>query len=132
MKEKYLFVLRDKKSSIYEFRLASRSLAIILAKSVDKLFRRKDSKKNFNIVFIPILRSGLCLLDPFLEVFGNKNPKVGFVGVKRDSITLTTDIYLQSLPKVKKDDYILILDAMLATGITVCSVIEILKYAGLE
>lgn len=66
------------------------------------------------VVLVPILRSGVALLASFLEVF--TAARVGFVGLKRNEKTLKARAYYKNIPPIKKNDIVIVLDPMLATG----------------
>ena len=82
------------------------------------------------IVFVPILRAGLSLLEGALQAV--PNAKVGFLGIKRDEETLISHIYYSRLPDLKEKT-VLILDPMLATGGTLeVALKEIMKHSPLK
>lgn len=107
-----LTILRDKKTRTGEFRKASNEIAGIMAKEVSRRLREK--RKGGDIMLVPVLRAGLALLPSFIEKF--LEARVGFIGLKRDEKTFKTKKYYQNIPKVLKDDIIVVLDPMLATG----------------
>jgi len=83
-----------------------------------------------DIVFVPILRAGLSLLEGALQAV--PNAKVGFLGIKRDEETLISHIYYSRLPDLKEKT-VLILDPMLATGGTLeVALKEIMKHSPLK
>lgn len=121
-----LSILRDKKTSTGEFRKAADEIADILAKEVSRRLRKKNREKN--IVLVPVLRAGLALLPAFLEKF--PEARVGFLGLKRNEKTFKTKKYYQNLPRISKDDRVIVLDPMLATGGSAVVTIEELINAG--
>ena len=66
------------------------------------------------IVLMTILRAGLSMLTPAMHLFP-KAP-VGFAGLARDEQTALAKEYYWKLPKITKQDTVLLLDPMLATG----------------
>ena len=66
------------------------------------------------VILIPILRSGIALLDSFMHFF--ENAKVGFVGIRRDETTAEPKLYYHNLPKISPQDIVIVLDPMIATG----------------
>lgn len=141
MKKKLITVLRDKNTDIKEFRNAAEKLALILAGELAGYLEKErlnvgtpigkaiGSKIKNDIVFIPILRSALALLFPFLKFF--EHAKVGFIGLRRDEQTAIAYKYYDNLPKIKPSDDIVILDPMIATGGSGCAALKILKEKGI-
>ncbi len=74
-----------------------------------------------SIVFVPILRAGLPMLEGALRVV--PKARVGFLALKRDEKTLESRIYYSKLPDLE-GARVLILDPMLATGGTLIKAIE--------
>ncbi len=73
------------------------------------------------IVFVPILRAGLPMLEGALRAV--PNARVGFLAIKRNEETLESKVYYSRLPDLKGAK-VLILDPMLATGGTLIKAIE--------
>lgn len=65
------------------------------------------------LVVVPILRAGLAMLQPSLDIFSEVS--VGYVGLERDETTAQARTYYCKLPELEGRD-VLILDPMLATG----------------
>jgi uracil phosphoribosyltransferase len=65
------------------------------------------------IVAIPILRAGLCMLEPVVELFPDVS--VGYVGLERDEESAEARAYYLKLPAVAGRT-VFLLDPMLATG----------------
>lgn len=103
-----LITLRNKKSSIKEFRASAHEVARALAREVASHVTEEK------ITLVPILRAGLALLPAFIEQF--PAARVGFIGLKRNEKTLKPKAYYQNIPKLSKRDTVLVLDPMLATG----------------
>lgn len=118
-----LLLLRDKEISTGEFRKTAREIADILAKEIS----RRLSKEN-KIVLVPILRAGLALLPSFIDVF--PNARVGFIGLKRNEKTFKPKAYYRNIPKISKNDAVIVLDPMLATGGSAVAGINTLIKAG--
>lgn len=66
-----------------------------------------------SLVVVPILRAGLAMLQPALDIFSGVS--VGYVGLERDETTAEARTYYCKLPELGGRD-VLILDPMLATG----------------
>ena len=65
------------------------------------------------VVAIPVLRSGLGILGPVLELLPRVS--VGYIGLERDEETAVARIYYKKLPSME-GKVPLLLDPMLATG----------------
>lgn len=76
-------------------------------------------------IALPILRSGLSMLPAFLEICNTA--KVGFAGLVRDETTAQAREYYWKIPKMERNDVIVILDPMIATGGSVLSVLRKLR-----
>lgn len=64
-------------------------------------------------VLVPILRSGLGMLDAALEALPDS--ETGFIGLKRDEATLRPEVYMNTIPQLNERT-VFLLDPMLATG----------------
>lgn len=140
MKKTLITLLRDRNTPIDQYRQAAYQLGIVLAVECDALFPKATLfvdtplahthgvcfKHEF--VLIPILRSGLVLLPPFMSF----HPKatVGFIGTRRDEITAIPELYYSKLPPFNADNPILLLDPMIATGGSAALAVKVLKAAG--
>ena len=114
--------LRNKKTKTEEFRKSAHEVARALAKEVAQHTVKKG------IVLVPILRAGLALLPAFIEKFPKAS--VGFIGLKRNEKTLKPKAYYQNIPKILKNDVVIVLDPMLATGGSAVAGIKTLMRAG--
>src|SRR5260370_10538618 len=79
------------------------------------------------VVAIPVLRAGLGLLAPVLELLPRVS--VGYIGLERDEETAVARIYYNKLPKLK-GKVPLLLDPMLATGGSAAQALDLIKEAG--
>lgn len=130
-------ILRDKKTDTTLFRKTAEKIAHLLAQEAIKAVKEKDisvqtplekttgTKSDQNIVLVPILRSGLAFLPTFMYYF--ENAKIGFMGMKRDEKTAVAELYHSNLPKIAKDDLVIILDPMIATGGSAIFTLSILR-----
>lgn len=82
------------------------------------------------IGLIPILRAGLGMVDPVLELIPTAH--VWHLGLYRDHTTLQPVSYYNKLPHRPEIDLCLILDPMLATGGSAVAAVEVLKQWGAE
>lgn len=134
--------LRNKNTERDHFRYASDRLSESLAyetydrlpkeeyKVITPISETKGAKLKNSIVLVPILRSGLAMLYPFLRVFDHA--KVGFFGMRRDEKTHEAKLYYENLPEIKKGDDVLVLDPMLATGGSAFRALSILTDRGVN
>lgn len=132
--------LRDKTISRAEFRKVANQLAYILAhEAMEHLQTKKvtietplekttGEKISDEIVLVPILRSGITMVETFLYYF--ENAAVGVVGLKRDEKTAQAHWYYENLPAISQNTQVIILDPMLATGGTACEILKKLQKQG--
>lgn len=81
-----------------------------------------DGKK---VVFVPILRAGMGILDGMLGVI--PGARVGHIGLYRDPKTLVAVEYYFKMPTGMPDRDAIVLDPMLATGNSAVAAVERLK-----
>jgi uracil phosphoribosyltransferase len=131
--------LRDQRTPPEEFRALARRLITFLLyeATVDlpvrpgrvrtPLASAEVAQIDVEVVAIPVLRAGLGLLGPVLELL----PKVsvGYVGLERDERTAVARIYYRKLPPLK-GKIPLLLDPMLATGGSGVQALDIIQQAG--
>ncbi|TMB47763.1 MAG: uracil phosphoribosyltransferase [Chloroflexi bacterium] len=79
------------------------------------------------VVAIPVLRSGLGILGPALELLPRVS--VGYIGLERDEATAVARIYYKKLPTLV-DKVPMLLDPMLATGGSAAQALDLIKEAG--
>ena len=79
------------------------------------------------VVAIPVLRAGLGILGPALELLPCVS--VGYIGLERDEETAVARIYYQKLPNLV-GKVPLLLDPMLATGGSAAQALDLIKEAG--
>lgn len=140
MKETLITILRDRNATIEQYRQATDQLGTVLAAECDILFqkatvfvdtplmRTHGVHNKHEAVLVPILRSGLVLLPPFLRF--HPTASVGFIGARRDEETAKAELYYNKLPPFTKDNPILLLDPMIATGGSAALAVHVLKEAG--
>lgn len=80
------------------------------------------------VVFVPILRAGLGLLDGILPLMPDAT--VAHVGIKRNEETALPQAYYANLPANLGSADVFLLDPMLATGGSACEAARQLKAAG--
>lgn len=111
--DKILAVLRNRKTNIANFRVASEKLCILLMRQMKALLRKREVAVEHAVVTI-ILRSGVALLPSALRVFSGA--RVGVLGMKRDERTFAPEWYYENLPPLSRRSTVVLLDPMLATG----------------
>ncbi|OJU80032.1 MAG: uracil phosphoribosyltransferase [Chlamydia sp. 32-24] len=136
MKDILISTLRDKNTSLLEFREAANRLTLLLAAEAVELMpktkitletplaKTEGFKLASDPVLLPILRSGLALLPSFITYFPFAT--IGFIGTVRDEKTANPKLYYKNLPPLEQHP-IIILEPMIATGGTVLLVIDLLK-----
>jgi len=80
------------------------------------------------MVFVPILRAGLGLLDGILSLV--PDACVAHVGIKRNEETAQPQPYYANLPPVIAEADVFLLDPMLATGGSAVEAVKQVKAAG--
>ena len=124
--EHHLSRLRDRHTPPAEFRQVVQRLAVLLAYEATKdlslhpteietpLTRMTARALSQRIGLIPILRAGLGMVDPILNLI--PTAEVWHLGLYRDETTARPVEYYSKLPDTKPVDVALITDPMLATG----------------
>jgi uracil phosphoribosyltransferase len=79
------------------------------------------------LVVVPILRAGLGMVQPFLDVFPDVS--VGYIGLERDHETARARNYYCKLPPLP-GCRVIVLDPMLATGGSATNALTIVKDQG--
>ena len=79
------------------------------------------------LVIVPILRAGLGMMQPFLDIFPDVS--VGYIGLERDHTTAIARSYYSKLPPVT-GRRVLVVDPMLATGGSAVKAIDVVRAAG--
>ncbi|MFN2490508.1 MAG: uracil phosphoribosyltransferase [Actinomycetota bacterium] len=79
------------------------------------------------VVVVPILRAGLGMLDPVVQLF--PEVRVGYLGLERDEATFQPSEYYTKLPRLD-DARTFVLDPMLATGGSAIAALDSVKEAG--
>jgi uracil phosphoribosyltransferase len=92
------------------------------------LERTTAQRLDCKVIFVPVLRSGLAMLDTMNNFVPGS--KVGFVGMERDEGTAIARQYYSKLPKHLEESVVVILDPMLATGGSALATLQLLHKAG--
>jgi uracil phosphoribosyltransferase len=135
-----LTLLRKKETSTTSFRRLLTEIGSLMAYEVTRRVpmhevmiatpletmngRLIDGKK---LVFVPILRAGMGLLDGFLTVV--PGARVGHIGLYRDPKSLVAVEYYFKMPGGMSERDAVVLDPMLATGNSAVAAVERLKEA---
>jgi uracil phosphoribosyltransferase len=82
------------------------------------------------ITFVPILRAGLTMVGPALEMIPIAH--VWHIGLYREEETLQPIEYYTNVPKKATAEVAFILDPMLATGGSAVAAVDILKKSGVQ
>jgi len=131
--------LRDAKTNLQKFRHHSDKICQLLFaeairgldfKSVSietPLAKIKAQKLADEVIVVPVLRSGICMLFGALNLLPKS--KIGFVGLERDEQTAVAKEYYWKLPKIGPNSVVIVTDPMLATG---GSILHLLKRVSQE
>ena len=79
------------------------------------------------LAVVPVLRAGLSMLEPALQLF--PDVAVGYIGLERSHDTAIAHSYYCKLPNLK-DRFVLLVDPMLATGGSAAQAASLLKAHG--
>jgi uracil phosphoribosyltransferase len=82
------------------------------------------------IAFVPILRAGLTMVDPAMEMI--PTAQIWHIGLYREEETLRPIEYYTNVPKKATAEVAFILDPMLATGGSAVAAVDILKKSGVR
>jgi uracil phosphoribosyltransferase len=131
-----LTYLRDRTSDAETFQRHARVAAQVLVLEVLRdlplretlvdtpLERTAARRLALDVTFVPVLRSGLAMLDAVRDFFPGS--RVGFVGLQRDEDTAIAHQYYSKLPARLSGSRIVVLDPMLATGGSALAALDLL------
>jgi uracil phosphoribosyltransferase len=138
-----LTLLRDKQTSTRSFRELLRELSTLLCYEVTRDLPLEDvqietpvtrtrAKKlaGKKLVFAPILRAGLGMLEGMLELA--PAARVAHIGLYRDPKTLKAVEYYFKAPTDVAERLVIVIDPMLATGHTAVAALDRLKEHGVK
>jgi uracil phosphoribosyltransferase len=80
------------------------------------------------VVFVPILRAGLGMLDPAMGIIPGSS--VGYIGMERNEDTAEASCYYAKMPDLSASSQVFVLDPMLATGGSAAQCVEQVKAHG--
>ncbi len=135
-----LALLRDEKRSMPEFKKLLHEIGLLMAYEVTKELQTEETvvktpvavakaeKLKQQPVLVTILRAGIGMLNPFMEIL--PLARVGFLGMNRDEETLKPHSYYNKIPKQALESKVFLIDPMLATGGSALSALEFLDAKG--
>lgn len=138
----HLSRLRDVATTSAEFRELVRRLGTLLANAATSQLEVRSIKVatplqettgyelSQRVGLVPILRAGLGLVDPFLDLM--PMAEVWHLGLYRDEETAEPVEYYQKLPPSRPVDVAFVLDPMLATGGSATAALAVLKKWGVS
>lgn len=106
---------------------ATRSLVQVEETVITPIQNTRVKVLGEGLAAVPILRAGLSMLEPVLELF--PDVAVGYVGLERNEDTAEARRYYMKLPRLE-GRFCLALDPMLATGGSAAKAITELKANG--
>ena len=134
-----LALLRDKNTSFHIFREVTSEITTLLAYEALKNIQTVTTSVTTplgnasvrcierDILLVPILRAGLGMMDGLTKML--PMARVGILGYYRDHDSKQAIKYYSNIPKLE-NPHVIILDPMLATGGSILSAIEFLRYDG--
>jgi uracil phosphoribosyltransferase len=129
-----LTLLRDKSTPPSQFRILCHQVTLLLAIEATReleeraldvdtpMERHTGSELVEPLAVVPILRAGLGMVQPIVDLF--PAAAVGYIGLERDHDTAIARSYYCKLPRVD-DKHVLLVDPMLATGGSAVRAIDI-------
>ncbi len=136
-----LTILRDKETSTRSFRALLREISVLLCYEVTRDLPLEDVEVETpvarmtgktiagkKLVFAPILRAGMGLLEGMLELV--PSARVAHIGLYREPKTLKAVEYYFKAPLDVAERLVIVIDPMLATGHTAVAAIDRLKEHG--
>lgn len=138
-----LTILRDKETSTRSFRQLLREISVLLCYEVTRDLPLEDVEietpvarmtgktiAGKKLVFAPILRAGMGLLEGMLELV--PSARVAHIGMYRDPKTLKAVEYYFKAPLDVAERLVVVIDPMLATGHTAVAALDRLKEHGVR
>lgn len=138
----HLTILRDINTAAPAFRRACSGMTQILVAEAAKLLpvdalrvqtpleETEGVRIAGSVVFVPILRAGLGMLDDAMATIPNSS--VGYIGLERDESTAVASCYYAKMPELNAGSQVFVLDPMLATGGSAVQCVDQLKQCGAQ
>ncbi len=136
-----LSILRDKSTSVRDFRDLSAEIAMLMAFEAMRELELEEARietpvaeatvhrlAGKKLALVAILRAGLIMVEGILDLI--PSARVGHVGLYRDPETLEPVSYYAKLPSDIAERDTFLLDPMLATGGSAVAAIDRLKQEG--
>jgi uracil phosphoribosyltransferase len=136
-----LSLMRDKTTSSANFRRLARETGLLLGYEVlrDLPIEHREIEtpigpmsapfiKGKKLVFVPILRAALGLMDGLLELV--PSARVGHIGIYREPETLTAVEYFIKMPEDIAERQVVVVDSLLASGNSAIAAISRVKDYG--
>jgi len=138
-----LCVLRDKRTSVKEFRELISEIAMLMCYEATRDLPLEDVEietpvakttvkriAGKKLAIVPILRAGLGMVDGMVSMI--PNAKVGHIGLYRNPKTLEPVQYYFKMPADIGERDVIVVDPMLATGGSASAAVTFLKEAGVK
>jgi uracil phosphoribosyltransferase len=131
--------LRDRETPPSTYRALARTLSTLLVLEATRdlpvaqgtvqtpLEEAQAVRMAQGLAVVPILRAGLSMLEPALELF--PDVAVGYIGLERSHETAVAQSYYCKLPNLA-DRFCLLVDPMLATGGSAFQAVSLMKSHG--
>ena len=136
-------LMRDKNTPTKDFRALVREVAGLMAYEVTRDLPLEEIEVETpiskakgkviagkNLALVPILRAGLGMVDGMLDLI--PMARVGHIGLYRDPKTLQAVEYYCKLPEDSEKRDVILLDPMLATGVSAIDAVGKLKKRGIK
>lgn len=136
-----LSFIRDKRTGSKEFREMIQEIAMLMCYEATRDLELREievetpmAKAHTKVIAgrklaaVPILRAGLGMVEGILSLV--PAAKVGHIGIYRDPVTIQPVEYYCKLPADIQERDVLVLDPMLATGVTAIDAIRLIKEHG--
>ncbi|PXA03047.1 uracil phosphoribosyltransferase [Coraliomargarita sinensis] len=136
----YLTTIRDVATEAPAFRRACSGMTQVLVAEAAKLLEvdsvrvqtpleeTEGARIAGSVVFVPILRAGLGMLDHAMATIPGSS--VGYIGLERDEATAVASCYYAKMPVLDEASQVYVLDPMLATGGSAVQCVDQLKQRG--
>ncbi|MDF2626287.1 MAG: upp [Symbiobacteriaceae bacterium] len=136
-----LSIIRSEETGSKDFRDLVREVALLMAYEITRDLPLEEVEVKTPVALakcrklagekigvIPILRAGLGMVEPILELY--PTARVGHVGLYRDPETLKPVEYYCKLPSDLAERDLIVVDPMIATGGSLVAAIDLVKRKG--
>jgi uracil phosphoribosyltransferase len=107
---------------------AAKELSLEVIEVETPLESTSGARLSAGVVFVPILRAGLGMLDPAMGIIPGSS--VGYIGMERNETTAEANCYYAKMPDLSASSQVFVLDPMLATGGSAAQCVEQVKAHG--